>query len=517
VIVGAGPGGLAAAILLARDDLDVVLVERQDHVGGRSAAIARDGFTFDKGPTFFLYPRILGEILAAAGERLSDLVELRRLDPSCRLVFEAGGALDAHSDPAEMAKAIAALEPRDAPGFGRFMKENARKLELFRPVLERPFDRLTDLLAPEVLRALPLLRPHSSVDRDLSRYFSDERIRLAFSFQSKYLGMSPFRCPSLFTILAHLEHGYGVYHPMGGTGALMDGLAQVARRLGVEIRLDEPVEEIVVAGGRTRGVRTAKARIDADAVVLNADFAHAMRHLLPNMSRRRWRDDRLDRKRYSCSTFMLYLGVDGPVNEIPHHTIFLARDYARGLDLIESGREVDAAPSFYVQNASITDPSLAPSGKSALYVLVPVAHQGPHIDWRTQAGAFRTQVLKRLEALGLDGLEQRIVHETIRTPADWEADGIHLGATFNLAHTLGQMLYFRPHNRFEDVPGLYLVGGGTHPGSGLPVIFEGARISARLLLKDLGLACHWAGASAGGAHEALFGTRVPSRPVAMEA
>jgi phytoene desaturase len=488
LIVGAGPGGLAAALLLARAGLRVTVLERLPHVGGRTSTLRAGDFRFDLGPTFFLYPRPLEEIFAAVGRDLHGEVELVRLDPQYRLVFGAGGALGATPDVARMERELAALDPADAAQFRRFLDDNRRKLELFRPCLESPFLGWRDLLRPRLLRLLPVLRPWRSLDGELARYFRDPRVRLAFSFQSKYLGMSPFRCPGLFSILSYLEYGHGVYHPVGGCGAITGALARVGRETGVEIVLGEEVEEVLCRGRRAVGVRTRTGTYEADALVINADFARAMTRLVPDRLRRRWNDRAIRRKRFSCSTFMMYLGVEGRYGDLAHHTIYLARDYVRNLDDIERRHVLSDDPSFYVQNACVTDPSLAPPGKSTLYVLVPVTHRHPNVDWRQERGRFRALALRQLAKVGLEDVERRLCYESIITPADWEQDyEVHRGAVFNLAHTLNQMLHLRPHNRFEDLDGVYLVGGGTHPGSGLPVIFESARITSRLLAEDLGL------------------------------
>jgi phytoene desaturase len=332
-----------------------------------------------------------------------------------------------------------------------------------------------------------MLRPHQSVDDYLKRFFKDERVRLAFCFQSKYLGMSPFRCPSLFSILSFLEYEHGVWHPIGGCAAVTKAMARVAERLGVEIRLNEPVEEMLFAGRRAVGVRTSTGTHHADAVVVNADFARAMERLVPNHLRRRWTNEKLARKKYSCSTFMMYLGVEGEFN-LPHHTIHIAEDYAKNLDDIENKHVLSDDSSFYVQNACVTDPTLAPKGQSALYVLAPVTHQHPNVDWHRERERFRRHLFQQMGKIGYRNIESKVRYERIITPAEWDTRyEIYRGATFNLAHTLDQMLHLRPHNRFEDLDGVYLVGGGTHPGSGLPVIFESARISSRLLVEDLGL------------------------------
>ncbi|MBL9122122.1 MAG: phytoene desaturase, partial [Planctomycetaceae bacterium] len=432
--------------------------------------------------------RVLEEIFAVGGGCLRDEVELVRLDPQYELVFGGGGRMRATPHRERLKQEVASICPADAQGVDRFLDETAAKFARFRPVLESSFSGWRDLLRPSLVRLLPWLRPWNSLDRELRRYFSDPRVRLAFSFQSKYLGMSPLNCPSLFSILSFLEYEYGVFHPLGGCGAVTEAMARLARRLGVEIAVDEPVEQLLFSGSRAVGLRTPTGEYRADAVVVNADFARAMERLVPNRLRPRWTDAKLARKRYSCSTFMLYLGLDGREDELAHHTIFLAEDYERNLREIEVDHVLSANPSFYVQNPCVTDPSLAPPGGTSLYVLVPVTHQHPHVDWSRRQREYRDLVIRQLAKIGIRDVEKRLRFERMVTPADWDVEHqIYRGATFNLAHNLGQLLHLRPRNRFEGVPGLYLVGGGTHPGSGLPVIFESARITSRLLLEDLDL------------------------------
>lgn len=492
VIIGAGPGGLAASLLLAKAGVDVTIVEKHGAVGGRTSTIRQDGFQFDAGPTFFLYPSVLREIFHSVGRDLDKEVPMTRLDPQYKLVFGAGGELAATPDQERMAKAIAALSPRDGDSFARFLNENRTKLAHFEPFLQAPFESWRDLAQLKMLKLLPLLKPWRSLDADLRTHFKDERIRLGFSFQSKYLGMSPFSCPSLFSILSFLEYEHGVFHPTGGCGAVTRAMARVAEEMGVRILLNEPVERVRFQGRKATGVDTATQTIDADAVVVNADFADAMRRMVPNHLRRRWSDERIAKKKFSCSTFMLYLGIEGQYDNLAHHTIYLAKDYRKNLDDIETNHRLSADPSFYVQNACVTDPSLAPSGASTLYVLVPVSHESEEIDWQRDSPRFRSLVLRQLEKIGIADIEKRIVVEKQVTPQDWSQDfGLFKGATFSMAHTLSQMLHLRPHNRFEDADGVYLVGGGTHPGSGLPVIFESARITSKLLLRDLQIDPQW--------------------------
>jgi phytoene desaturase len=488
IIIGAGPGGLASAVLLARAGLRVKVIEQLPKTGGRTSPIESNGFKFDLGPTFFLYPRVLDEIFVSAGTSLSAQLDMVRLDPQYRIIFGAGGELLATPDAHEMERQISSLSPNDIGGFTRFMNENRAKLLRMEPCLENPFLSWRDLFKLRLLKMLPMLRPHQSIDTYLKRFFHDKRIRLAFSFQSKYLGMSPFRCPSLFSILSFIEYEHGVFHPIGGCSSVTDALTRVARSLGVKIALDEPVEEILFEKRRAIGVRTKNGVERAGRVVVNADFARAMSRLVPDRLRRRWTDRKIASKKFSCSTFMMYLGIEGCF-DLPHHNIYIAKDYARNLEEIERQHVLSDDPSFYVQNACVTDATLAPKGMSTLYVLAPVTHQHPNVDWKRERERFRALLLRQISKAGFADVERRIRFERVVTPADWDTRyQIHRGATFNLAHSLNQMLHLRPRNRFEDLEGVYLVGGGTHPGSGLPVIFESARISSELLLEDLKLA-----------------------------
>ncbi len=509
VIVGAGPGGLAAALLLAKSGVKVTVVEKRSAVGGRTSTVEQDGFRFDIGPTFFLYPRVLKEIFAAAGYDLDREVPMTRLDPQYRLVFGAGGELLATPNVERMVAAIGAISPEDAQRFRHFITHNRVKLEKFLPFLQSPFESWKDLMKPGMMRLLPLLAPWRSLDSDLQVHFKDERIRLGFSFQSKYLGMSPFRCPSLFSILSFLEYEHGVFHPTGGCGAVTKAMARIATEMGVEILLDEPVDRVLIEHGKAVGVKTANRTLPADAVVVNADFAGAMRKMVPNELRRKWTDERTAKKRFSCSTFMMYLGIDGRFDDVSHHTIFLAKNYKQNLRDIEELHQLSDDPSFYVQNACVTDPTLAPAGQSTLYVLLPVTHETGSVDWTKEAPRYRQLALEQMKKIGLHDVEQRIRTERIITPAGWASEfDLHMGATFSMAHSLDQMLHLRPHNRFEDVKQMYLVGGGTHPGSGLPVIFESARITSRLLLEDLQMEPSWSSPAGSGSllsAEAMLG------------
>jgi phytoene desaturase len=415
-------------------------------------------------------------------------VPMERLETQYRLTFGGGGQLDCSANMADMDRQIAEFSPDDVGQLKKYMDDNRVKLEKFRPILETPFSSPLDLLRPSVLAAASKVHPLRSLGKELERYFSDPRLVIAFAFQAKYLGMSPFNCPSLFSILSFLEYEYGVFHPIGGCSRVSERMAEIAEEMGVKIRLNEPVESIELQGKKLTALRTGEQRYQADAFVVNADFADWMTKTVPNEIRKRWKNEKIADKKFSCSTYMLYLGIEGMYEDLPHHNIHISETYDQNLRDIEFEHVLSQDPSVYVQNACVTDPSLAPAGHSTLYVLVPVTHQTENVDWSKEADPFREKTLNQLEAMGLTDVRDRIRAERRITPDDWNSDyAIYKGATFNLAHNLGQMLHLRPRNRFEELDGVYLVGGGTHPGSGLPVIYESSRISSRLLLQDLGI------------------------------
>ena len=501
-IVGAGPGGLSVAMLLAAAGLEVTIFESQPVIGGRTRRLEAGPYAFDCGPTFFMMPYVLEEIFGAVGMATSDFVEMKRLDPMYRLLIgnDRGTAptqIDTTGDLRKMAARLEAVQPGDGDAFLRFIADNRRKLALMEPILRSPIRGLADLMNLDAMKVAPVLRPWESVYTHLARYFKSEESRLAMSFQSKYLGMSPFECPSLFSILPFIEYEYGVWHPIGGCNALTAAMAEACTRLGARVETASPVQRILFEGKRACGVVVGGEEQRFDHVVVNADATWAMKNLIPEALRTRGhKDAALDAKRYSCSTFMLYLGMDGEI-DLPHHTIYTSTKYRQNLADIGEGRLSDDA-SFYACNPSRIDPTLAPAGHSSLYVLVPTANtkaadtraanDGAPIDWSKAGPRLREETLHRLETvMGIPDAAKRVRAEIMFTPDDWRAQNINHGATFNLAHNITQMLHWRPQHKLQGFDNLWMVGGGTHPGSGLPVIFLASEITSRLLCAECGV------------------------------
>ncbi len=487
IIVGAGPGGLTAGMILARRGFQVTIVEKKDRVGGRSAELRVGDFSFDTGPTFLHQKFTLDEAFHEAGRASGDYLDFVGLDPMTRLSWE-GVSMETTPDVDRMAGNIASAFPGDEEGFRRFMSDHAEKMRKIYPCLQRPYHELKSYLSATLLKALPYVATRKSVVDVLDGYFKDDRLKLAFTFQAKYLGMSPWRCPALFSILSYTEYRYGIYHVRGGLCRISAAMADVFEEHGGKLLLGQGVRELRLAGARAKGVEFEDGTfLEADDVIVNADYAHAVTRLLGERSHK---EDEMNRKKFSCSTFMLYLGLDKIYPDEPHHHIIFADDYHLNVEQIQGERLVSDDMSIYVRNSCINDPLVAPAGRSGLYILVPTINTRNGFDWETAKREYRERVLQRIEErTGMKDLREHIVEERIITPDDWR-DGldVFMGATFNLAHTLDQMLYLRPHNRLRGYENIYLTGGGTHPGSGLPTIYESARISANLICDSHGVA-----------------------------
>lgn len=481
-VVGAGPGGLTAAMLLAARGFKVTVCEKDGQVGGRNAAIMRNGYKFDTGPTFLMMNFILDEVFEEAGRRIGDYLKCVKLEPMYRLQFT-NKRIEPTTNRDAMLQQMEGFFPGSGIGYDKFMTVERERFRRMYPCLQKDYGSFWQYFSKNMRHALPKLSIGRSLFSVLGDYFGDdEQLKLSFTFQSKYLGMSAWECPGAFAILPYVEHAFGIYHVIGGLSEISEAMARVCGELGVNLRLSSPVKQLLLEGRSVRGVElTSGEKIFADETVLNADFGYAMKHLVPPGVLRKYSPDKVDARDYSCSTFMLYLGLD-KVYDLPHHTIFFAGDYRKNISDIFRTKRLSDDISFYVRNASIIDPSLAPAGHSSVYVLVPVPNRTAKIDWSREERAFRDRVIAAMETRGgMTNLRQHLREEVVFTPQTWQDMNIQFGATFNLAHSLGQMLYFRPRNKFEELDNCYLVGGGTHPGSGLPTIYESGRIAANLI------------------------------------
>ncbi len=477
VIIGSGFGGLAAAVRLGSRGYRVTVLERLATPGGRAGVYRQDGFTFDAGPTIVTAPFLFEELWQRCGRRLADDVELRALSPFFRMRFDDGEIFDYSGDSEAMRAEIGRLSPRDVAGYDRFMTMSEKIFKIgFEELGHVPFSSLTDMvrILPDMVR----LASYRSVYGLVSTYFQDPRLRIAFSFHPLLIGGNPFSVTSIYALISYLKHRWGVFFAMGGTGQLVRGLVGLIDGLGGVVRCGAEVTAITVTDGAASGVQLADGeRIAADIVVSNADSAWTYRYLLPAAERRRWTDRRIDRARYSNGLFVWYFGTRRQYRDVPHHTIVLGPRYRELLTDIFDRHRLATDFSLYLHRPTATDPTLAPPGCDAFYALSPVPHLGGDVDWAAQAEPYRQAIARRLAATLLPGLEAEVVTSRMLTPQDFQDHLLSFrGAGFGLEPVLSQSAWFRPHNRSEEVAGLYLVGHGTHPGAGLPGVLSSARI-----------------------------------------
>ena len=477
VVIGAGFGGLAAAVRLGARGYRVTVLEKLAAPGGRASVFRQDGFTFDAGPTIITVPHVFEELWTLAGRRFSDDIDLRELDPFYRIGLSDGRAIDVCRDPHEMRRRVEAMFPGEGAGFAAFQSECARLCDLaFLGQGDRPMHDPIGMakLAPDLLTHGALRSVHGLA----ARHVRDPDLRAILSFHPLLIGGDPFRTTAVYALIPELERRWGVHFAMGGTGALVAGLADLIMGQGGSLRCGEEVDEILVERGRAAGVRLASGEtVAADVVVSNADPGWTYGHLLRNTARRRWTPRRMERAKYSMSLFVWYFGTDRRYEDVPHHSILLGPRY-RGLldDIFRRGVLADDF-SLYLHRPTATDPSLAPAGCDAFYVLSPVPNLAADIDWKEEAEPYRRRIEAQLSATVLPGLEKAVVSSRIVTPPYFrDALNTPHGAGFSLQPLLTQSAWFRPHNRSEEVDGLYLVGAGTHPGAGVPGVLCSAKI-----------------------------------------
>ncbi len=488
-VVGSGFGGLAAAIRLQARGVRVTLFEARDKPGGRAYVYEDQGFTFDAGPTVITAPQCLEELFAAAGRRMSDYVELLPVTPFYRLVWPDGETFDYSGDAAKLEAEIRRVAPDDLEGYRRFYaytkKVYAKGYDELGAV---PFLRFSDML--RVAPDLAALRADRSVYGTVSRYVKNEHLRQALSFHPLLVGGHPYRTSAIYTLIHHLERQWGVWFPRGGTGALIRGLVKLFTEIGGDVRLSSPVRRIDVGPGPRpkHTVTTDAGRDDFDLVVSNADVHHTYAKLYRDEPRAAPMARKVTRMTWSMSLVVIHFGTSRRYPELAHHTILFGPRYKGLLDDIFGAGVLADDFSLYLHAPTVTDPSLAPPGGEAFYVLSPVPHLGTApIDWATVGPKYADRILEALEA-HLPGLRASIVTRRVFTPGDFESElGAHHGSAFSVAPLLTQSAYFRPHNRDPRIPGLYLVGAGTHPGAGVPGVVNSAKATVSVIEKDFAL------------------------------
>ena len=476
VVIGSGFGGLAAAIRLSVRGYAVQVVEKLDAPGGRAYVHYQDGFTFDAGPTIITAPFLLEELWTLCGRTFSDDVDLRPMDPFYRIRFHDGTHFDYSGNAETMLEEVARFEPADVAGYLRFVEDAERCKKLgFEGLGSVAFDSLGDLI--RAIPAFARMGAWRSIYSLVAKHFKNEKLRTVMSFHPLLIGGNPFSVTCAYALINSLERTWGVHSAMGGTGAIVRGMVKLLAERGVPVRCNSPVVKIRVEGKRATGVELANGEfMAADIVVSNADSAWTYKHLIAPQHRKVWTDRKIDKGRYSMGLFVWYFGTSRKYHDIPHHMMVLGPRYKELLTDIFKRHKLADDFSLYLHRPTATDPSLAPAGCDTFYVLAPVPHLDSGTDWAQHAEPYRQAIAALLEASVLPELRSHIVTSKVTTPQDFH-DRLwsFKGAGFGLEPLLLQSAWFRPHNRSEDVEGLYMVGAATHPGAGVPGVLMSAK------------------------------------------
>jgi phytoene desaturase len=477
IVIGAGFGGLAAALRLRAAGLIVDLFDNQVTAGGRAGVYKDRGYIFDAGPTVITAPFLFDELFALFGKQRSDYIEFRPMMPWYRIRFADGRSFDYGGTREQLVEAVKRFAPDDAAGYTRMLEKVETIYKVgFEQLGDQPFDDVGSML--RVLPQMAILRSDRSVYTFVSKYLKDEALRRVFSFQPLLVGGNPFHTTSIYSLIQHLERKDGVHFAMGGTGALVAALVRLAEEAGVRMHLGQRVTEVLIEDGRAKGVRLESGRKEyAECVVANADAPALYKSLVPEQWRRRWTDRRIESRKYSMGLFVMYLGVRRQYPDLAHHTILLGQRYEELLKEIFEGESVSEDLSLYLHAATRTDASLAPPGCESMYVLAPVPNLRARIDWQSEKPRLEERILDILEETVCPGLRASIEVRFSVTPEHFRDTLLtHHGTGFSIQPTLFQSAWFRFHNRSEDVEGLYLVGAGTHPGAGLPGVLCSAKV-----------------------------------------
>ena len=476
VIIGSGFGGLAAAIRLSVKGYQVKVLEKLDAPGGRAYVHKQDGFTFDAGPTIITAPFLLEELWTLCGRRFADDVTLVPMAPFYRIRFDDGTWFDYSGDETHMLAEVARFCPADVQGYQNFVQEAERCKTLgFEGLGSIAFDTLGDLI--KAIPSFMKMGAWRSIYTLVAKHFSNDKLRTVMSFHPLLIGGNPFSVTAAYALINSLERTWGVHSAMGGTGSIVQGMVGLLKERGVQLRCNAPVHQIRIENGRACGVELDTGEfIAADIVVSNADTAWTYKHLVAAQHRRHWTDSKIDRGRYSMGLFVWYFGTSRQYQDVPHHMMVLGPRYKGLLTDIFKRHKLADDFSLYLHRPTATDPALAPAGCDTFYVLSPVPHLDSGTDWPTFAETYRAAIAESLEASVLPGLRDAIVTSKVSTPQDFH-DNLwsYKGAGFGLEPLLLQSAWFRPHNRSEDVPGLFVVGASTHPGAGVPGVLMSAK------------------------------------------
>jgi phytoene desaturase len=484
LIVGAGIGGLSTAIHLARNNYQVTVIEKNAFVGGRCGQIVKDGHYFDIGPTFLVFPEIYKQMFASFGEKLSDYLELLRVDPAQQICFDDNTKLFCTSNRKFLASQLEEFEPGSSQGFSRFMKaaQVFHRLSVEK-IISQDFQNFSDYF--NVSNLLPLLKSGALENHHLfiKRFFKNPKLQAAFSFHDTYIGLNPYTSPAVFSMFPYSEFTHGVWLPRGGMKQVTEALVTIAKKNGVVFKLNCPVHHLVTDQSKViKVVTSAGCELTADVIVANADLPYVYSNLLPSSNY----SQRLKSNKYACSTITFFWGLKNVYPQLSTHNLFLAQNFKNSYDQVVNQHLVPQSPHFYVHAPTRTDINMAPIGQDTITVIVPVGHMtdSSSLSWSQETEKIRKFVIRRLEKFGLKNITQNIKFEKIISPPQWQDQfNLSKGTTLGLHHNLSQMGYLRPHRQHSRFKNLYFVGSNTHPGSGVPTVMLSALFTASQIFK----------------------------------
>jgi|TARA_B100001175_G_scaffold116181_2_gene98612 phytoene desaturase len=485
VVIGAGLGGLSAAMRLGSKGYSVTVIDRLDRVGGRGSSVTKNGFRFDLGPTILTVPQVFERLWKDCGKDFAGDVELVPLDPFYEIRWQDGSRFQVRSSEEEMLAEVTRNFPKDLKGYCKFLEDCEKRYVFgFEGLGRRPMNKIWDLLKeiPGFIR----LRADRSVYAHVSTRVKDPKLRMALSFHPLFIGGDPRNVTSMYILVSHLEKAFGVHYVKGGVQALADAMANVVKEQGGQVLLNSNVENITLSKQKADGVMLENGlKLNADIVVSNADPGWTYNKLLPNQ-KKRWTEKKLKKSRWSMGLFVWYFGTKNTKKkwqDVGHHTIMNGPRY-RGLlaDIFDRQFLADDM-SIYLHRPSVTDPSVAPKGDDCFYALSPVPNlkTSNPIDWSKELEGYKNKMRMVLEET-IPGFSDAIIEEHILTPKDFEERYLSpYGSGFSLEPRIFQSAWFRPHNVSEDIENLYLVGAGTHPGAGIPSVVTSSEVLSQLV------------------------------------
>lgn len=482
LVVGAGFGGIAAALRLKARGYDVTVYERSENLGGRAQVFERDSFRHDAGPTVITAPFLFDELFELFGRKREDYVEFVPLKPWYRFHFHDGTEFDYGGTLEDVLSEIKRVEPGDVAGYERMLVHSKRLFDAgFVDLADQPFHNPFRMIRqiPRLIR----LQSYRTVWSMVSKYLKNDKLRQAFSVQPLLVGGSPFDTTSIYGLIHYLEREWGVYFAKGGTGAVVAALGKLMSENGIQIKTGTTVSSILVENKTVRGIELEGGeRIFSDIVVSNADPMHLYNEMIDKKHQSFALRFKSKNMRLSMGLFVLFFGTNKTYPNVAHHTIILGKDFRGLLKDIFHNKKMSDDFSLYLHRPTATDPSFAPSGCDSFYVLCPVPNLDSNIDWSVQGPKLRAAIIERLQQTLLPELQTTIRSDFYMTPEDFAHDYLsHYGAGFSVAPYFTQSAWFRFHNLAESLKGLYLTGAGTHPGAGLPGVLCSAKVIERIV------------------------------------